>query len=78
MWFYLRLKYSVINDILLLLYLHVIEHNHVILIIAYLTYKLETIIVSSLIHRFHGVMVSTSDSESSDPSSKLGRTLYFK
>ena len=27
--------------------------------------------------RFHGVMVSTLDSESSDPSSSLGGTLYF-
>ena len=26
---------------------------------------------------FYGVMVSTQDSESCDPSSNLGRTLYF-
>ena len=28
-------------------------------------------------HRFYGVMVSTQDSESCDPSSNLGRTLNF-
>ena len=31
----------------------------------------------SAISRFHGVMVSTLDSESSDPSSNLGGTLFF-
>ena len=37
-------------------------------------------IVSTHVHkseRFYGVMVSTQDSESCDPSSNLGRTYFF-
>ena len=39
----------------------------------------QLILLSSLLYRFYGVMVSTLDFESSDPSSNLGRTsvIYF-